>query len=484
MRSYEELLGASGRKMFYRAERYRPEQIFNDMVPAVDLDGDRAALKDVSMTGLAVQSTELDAWDDRLGTEVPLAIQLGEETIYKGAGRVKRVEPNGIRATVALELTSGFIDIPAIVTEHHNLLLHRAISDPHFGEATDVLPEFRALSADIVNLFRSYKELLETFEQRLEATGEERERLLLEALIACEDKIVPQWKELWYRGSDILEPVFKDPVALAAHKRYSERVLTPDFMPGSVMRRCYEKPLGYPGDYQIMNYVYKWERIGNTPYEKLLHRIGIETGACVGTRLRMTQKFLAEKIAETPGGTPMHIANLGCGSAFEVADYLKTDELARPVNFTLIDQDHDALTYAYEHAYRQVVRHQGRARVQCLQASFAQLLRAGTLFNSLPPQDIIYSLGLYDYLSHRRAKALTHDLYAQVAPGGYLILANVKVGRETCQWPLEMVTDWSLVYRTEEDMWAMVDGLDCERISLEEDPTKCVYLMIVRKPEA
>jgi hypothetical protein len=129
-----------------------------------------------------------------------------------------------------------------------------------------------------------------------------------------------------------------------------------------------------------------------------------------------------------------------------------------------------------------VVRHQGRARVQCLNASFAQLLRAGTLFQSMPPQDILYSLGLYDYLSARRAKALTHDLYEQVAPGGYLIIANVKTGRETCQWPLEMVTDWSLVYRTEEDMWAMTEGLDCERVSLEEDATKCVYVMTLRKP--
>lgn len=482
MRTYEELTGAEGRRMYYRAERFAPDALFKESIPVVMLGNERAALKNISMTGVAFQSGRHDGWDGRLGAELPFELHVGEERLYAGAGRIRRIEPHGSRTTVAIEFTSGYLDIPAIVTEHDNLLLARALADPAFGTSEDILPEFTQLCTEIVNLFRSYKQLLENFEARLTATGREREQRLLEALIACEDRIVPQWKELWYRGSDILAPVWADPMTLARHKRYAERVLTPDFMPGAVMRRCYEKPLGYPGDYQIMNYVYEWQRVGDTPYEKLLHRIGIETGACVGTRLRMTQKILAEKIAHNPGDRPLNIANLGCGSAYEVYDYLKIDHLPRPVNFTLIDQDQGALSHAYEHAYREVVRHGGRAKLQCLQASFAQLLKAGALFKSLPPQDVIYSLGLFDYLSHRRARALAHDLYAQVAPGGKLIIANVKQGRETCQWPLEFVTDWSLIYRTEEDMHAMVSGLDVANVRVEEDATKCVYMIVVDKP--
>jgi len=482
MRTYEQLTGADGRKMYYRAERFRPEDIFKRAVPSVYLDDERTSLKNLSMTGIAVQSTRLDGWDNRVGDEVPFELRLGEEAIYSGAGHIRRIEPNGIRTTVALEYSTGYLDIPDIVTRHDDLVLARTLADPDFGTSNGILPEFRQLCTDIVNLFRSYKGLLENFEKSLTATGRAREQKLLEALIACEDRIVPQWKDLWYHGSDILAPVWSDPVALAAHKRYAERVLTPDFMPGAVMKRCYEKPFGYPGDFLIMNYVYEWQRVGNTPYEKLLHRIGIETGACVGTRLRMAQKLIAERIAAHPGETPMNVANLGCGSAYEIYDYLKIDRLPCPVNVTLIDQDERALSHAYENAYREVVRHAGRARVQCLQASFAKLLKAGPLFQTLPLQDVIYSLGLYDYLSHRRARALTHDLYAQVKPGGQLILANVKQGRETCQWPLEFVTDWSLIYRTEEDMWAMIEGLPVAKVSIEVDATKCVYVMVVDKP--
>jgi len=482
IRTYEQLTGAEGRRMFYRAERFRPEQLFREAVPAVLIENERAQLKNLSMTGIAIQSSRSEGWDDLMGSEMPFEFRVGDARLFGGAGRIRRIEPQGVRTVIGLEFTSGYLDIPGIVSEHDNLVLSQALADPLFATAEGILPEFQQLCSEIINLFRSYKDVLESYEARLTAKGEEREKLLLEALIACEDRIVPQWQELWYRGNDVLEPVWHDPAVLARHKRYAERVLTPDFMPGAVMKRCYEKPLGYPGDFQIMNYVYEWQRVGNTPYEKLLHRIGIETGACVGTRLRMTQKIIADYVAEKPGDTPLNIANLGCGSAYEVYDYLKVGTLPRPVNFTLIDQDDRALTHAYEHAYPEVVRHAGRAKVQCLQASFAQLLKAGALFRALPPQDAIYSLGLYDYLSARRARALTRDLYEQVKPGGKLILANVRKGRESCEWPLEFVTDWSLIYRTEEDMLALIEGLDVANVTVEVDSTKCIYLMVVDKP--
>ncbi|MEP2757513.1 hypothetical protein [Parvibaculum sp.] len=482
IRTYEQLTGAEGRRMFYRAERFRPEELFREAVPAVLIENERAQLKNLSMTGIAIQSSRSEGWDDLMGSEMPFEFRVGAARLFGGAGRIRRVEPQGVRTVIGLEFTSGYLDIPGIVSEHDNLVLSQALADPLFATAEGILPEFQQLCSEIINLFRSYKDVLESYEARLTAKGGDRDKLLMEALIACEDRIVPQWQELWYRGNDVLEPVWHDPAVLARHKRYAERVLTPDFMPGAVMKRCFEKPLGYPGDFQIMNYVYEWQRVGNTPYEKLLHRIGIETGACVGTRLRMTQKIVADYVADKPGDTPLNIANLGCGSAYEVYDYLKIGTLPRPVNFTLIDQDDRALTHAYEHAYPEVVRHAGRAKVQCLQASFAQLLKAGALFRALPPQDAIYSLGLYDYLSARRARALTRDLYEQVKPGGKLILANVRKGRESCEWPLEFVTDWSLIYRTEEDMLALIEGLDVANVTIEVDSTKCIYLMVVDKP--
>jgi hypothetical protein len=65
------------------------------------------------------------------------------------------------------------------------------------------------------------------------------------------------------------------PDVLRATKLFTEQVLTPEFMGGPIWNRSYRKPFGYPGDFQMMNYVYEWLPRGATVYEKLLHRLGL-----------------------------------------------------------------------------------------------------------------------------------------------------------------------------------------------------------------
>ena len=56
MRTYEELVGAEGRRVFYRAERFDARDLFPRRTPAVVVDGERFELENISMTGLAVRA--------------------------------------------------------------------------------------------------------------------------------------------------------------------------------------------------------------------------------------------------------------------------------------------------------------------------------------------------------------------------------------------------------------------------------------------
>ena len=95
MKTYEQLTGAEGRRMFYRAERYKPDALFSNSVPTVSLGGEKAYLKNLSMTGAAFQSPEVEGWEERIGSEVPFELKVGEDMLFAGAGRIRSRRQNG-----------------------------------------------------------------------------------------------------------------------------------------------------------------------------------------------------------------------------------------------------------------------------------------------------------------------------------------------------------------------------------------------------
>jgi chemotaxis methyl-accepting protein methylase len=255
-------------------------------------------------------------------------------------------------------------------------------------------------------------------------------------------------------------------------------------MAGPIWNRSYSKPLGYPGDFQIMSMVYDWRREGATLYEKLSHRLGLDVAECIATRMTQMRAAIADTVLHAPAaiaeGRQVRIASLGCGPAREVVDYLGVAELPRRVDFTLIDQDHEALTAAYERTYPAVVRQAGRTSVSCLNASFVQLLR-GELFEKLPPQDLIYTVGLIDYLVPKRVKSLVTTLYNSLAVGGTLIVGNMHRTPGGNLWPMEFITDWNILYRDAHDMAAFASGLPGATFETCYDSTRRVVLVTIKK---
>ena len=302
------------------------------------------------------------------------------------------------------------------------------------------------------------------------------------AYAACEEQLISHWRSLWRTGNDIVRQIGDDRATFAAMKEYTELVLTPELRLGAIWDRSYAKPMGYPGDYGIMNQVYDWERVGDTVYGMLMHRIGLEVAECIKTRMEVVRGVIHRIVRENGQERPARIMSLGSGPAREVELYLSGPHAgAGRAEFTLIDQETQALQYAYEHTYPFVLKAEGRAKVRCLNISFTDILRGQGALGSLPPQDLVYSVGLLDYLADRRAAGLTKRLFETLAPGGLLIIGNMNDVPLSNLWPMEFITDWTLHYRGEADMLAWTKGLDVATAWTETEPTDRVRLLFARR---
>ena len=444
MKHYEELTGGEGRRVFYRAERFDAKTLMSSISPVINVDDKSFDLFDISMSGISFVSPQNFSWLEDMNKDVPLKLKLGSTEIFAGNGKIRRIEPHESQHKVAIELTKGFLDIQKILDQHDDLALQQAVTVGLADQSHLVPAAYKEAISDAVYMLRSKRCL------------------------------------------EISQSLGNNETAIAATKRYTELVLTPELLPGASWNRAYLKPLGYPGDYQVMNFAYNLNLEGDTAYAKFCHRLGTSTGEFIATRMTMTKQTIANLSAKaaSKGQTRFKVASLGCGPAQEVANYLKTSKLPLSMEFTLIDQDHDALSYAYNSTYPQVARLDGKASVKCLHATFLEFLATGKLFRKLEKQDLIYAVGLADYLGKKRATKLVNDLYSNLSPGGTLLIGCMRSSEESLEWQVEYVCDWTLVHRNEEEMLELARDIDEDATrNIAIDSTGHCHLLIINKPE-
>lgn len=486
MKHYEELTGGEGRRVFYRAERFRASVVMQDISAVVDVNDKSFEVYDLSMSGLSFVSPDESEWSEDLDQDVPVKLKLGPNEIFQGKGKICRVEPHDGNQKIALELTKGYLDIQSILEHHDDLALQHHIKAGLKDLSTEVSAEFKSVISDAIYLLRSTRETLEKVENDLPADTPRRDQRIQEVILECEQQVHTRWKEISRRGMAELNAIRSNPNAVKAAKQYTEKTLTPELVPGKSWWRAYAKPLGYPGDFQVMNFAYNLSLLGDTAYEKLCHKLGTSTGEFIATRMTMVKQKLAELSvkANVKGAEAFRVASLGCGPAQEAANFLKGHVLPMSVHFTLIDQDHGALDYAYKNCYPEVARLDDRASVECLHATFIEFLAAGNLFKKLEAQDVIYAVGLVDYLSDKRAERMVSDLYKNLKPGGTLMIGSMKDSDTSLEWQVECITDWQLEYRSEEEMLAMAGKLpESATRKVVADSTGHCHILFVTKPE-
>lgn len=480
MLAYEELKGSNGREVWFRAPRYEARKLFPQLPPRVRVRSASHKLHDISLGGVAVICSQTAEDIPEVGEIVPLTILQAGLPIFEANARVCRRENTVFGSKVAFSFVNGFVEFEKLLSR--NVQAQIAQQSTLFnGETGQLVPkEYRVFCADVLKVLGSYRDLLDA-NMNL-ACQIEREFDLDGAYEACEGRLLQHWRGLWRTGNDLVKDILSDREALEATKSFTETVLTPEFRLGAIWDRSYAKPLGYPGDFEIMNMVYDADRLGDNVYQMLLHRLGIDVGEFVRPRMEAMRANILKTVHEKGANLTARILSLGCGSAREVELFLAGGLKHRRVEFTLIDQEQAALEYAVEKTYPHVISAKGQARVQCMNVSFTDILRGGGTLGSLPPQDLIYSVGLIDYLAERRASALVRRLFETVAPGGLLIIGNVNETPMSGIWPFEFVGDWTLNYRTEAQMMALVEGVQPAKAWTETDSTDRVRLLYVRKP--
>ena len=465
---YEELEGGQGREIFFRPHRYTPDQFEPLELWAEITIGDtqhRCELRDLSQGGLGL------LWP------LPVAPQIGDligdvvvcfdhQIAYVGSAAVSVLREDGDSGdrVVGLDLRDSLIKIDALLQTRDLKVFHQRGQAPFGGQAqpwqTDGHHEYKGRVGELKLFLEDWENHFDQVEAQaswdlLRFDEEHPTRKALTELVHWDflSPFLDQTEQLFDTMRDLPKSE-QEPL-----KAYSQRYLDGYFMKAPWMHRARTKPLGYPGDYEVMNHIYGRRMQGRSLIGQALNYATLHSPAARAVRNRRDMlKFELKKLYECQALTgstdePINILSVAAGPAQETYELLsEINMLHRPLNIVLFDQDAAALAFAYGRLKRLVEqRWPEKVRLIYLHDSIKRLLEDADIFNGFGPFDAVICSGLYDYLRHPTAVKLTTHMHSYTRPGGHVYIGNM-VPSNPSRWIMEHHLDWRLLYRTHDEI--------------------------------
>jgi extracellular factor (EF) 3-hydroxypalmitic acid methyl ester biosynthesis protein len=245
----------------------------------------------------------------------------------------------------------------------------------------------------------------------------------------------------------------------AAYRAYCASQLNPYLKQSPFLRRALEKPLGYAGDYEMMNMLYREPAEGETLLGRALNLCFTDEPAAQANknRIQYIGRLIRQAVARTAPGGRTRIASLGCGPAREIETLLKTEpELGARLEIALIDQEERAIAHC-ERTLAPLAASTG-ARVHFIRESLRTLLTRDSLAQKLGQRELIYSAGLFDYLDDRLFRRILGVLYTGLCDGGRLVIGNV-AAHNPSRWIMEYFAGWFLIHRSAAELLELAGEL-------------------------
>lgn len=464
-KSYEDLEGASGREVLFRPQRYSISEL-GPVLPVVLIatpDGGphQCVMHDISQNGVAFE------WPDgvptTIGMMIPeLVVRFDDYEAHRGQARVSSLRDVdgkviagaafldtlmniedvlhmrdvkswrtrfalGLRAAERSWYTAGHDRFKSLVAEYRLFLED---SSAHFGELEGKLPWHVVHGETPGTAHSALIERIQTeFAPECIRYMTEIDGVLRQAASESD------WEHL---------------------KLFSQRFLQPFLMRAPILHRCCTKPLGYPGDFEVMRYIYDRPFEGQTLFGKAIHLANVMAPASAAVRARkdLVKGLVKKLIASWPDRErTIRIASIAAGPAQEIFELLSEMEGPPPkMHIVLFEQDKVALGYAYSRLSGLVEsRWKPHIRITYLHDSIKRLLHDSAMFTGLGPFDLIFCTGLFDYLRTRMARTLCRNFHDNLKPQGRAYVGNM-VQNNPCRWIMEHHLEWYLIYRTREEL--------------------------------
>lgn len=242
--------------------------------------------------------------------------------------------------------------------------------------------------------------------------------------------------------------------------------------------RFFNKPLGYAGDFEMMNMAYRNDYEGKDIFSKAVHYYCVNHQNAIAVRNRID--FLTDfmnKIFKNHSSSTLNILSVASGPAEEIKRFIEINDQTglKKVKITLLDQDLASLKYAQMNILSSMFDNEKHLDVEFMNKNITFIIKNGLK----EKYDFIYTAGLFDYFDDHLAMLVAKKLYQSLNPNGTLVIGNFDINF-TNQAFMEVFFDWHLIYRSSEQLKDLYSSI-CSPIDVLSEKEGTNLFAVLRK---
>jgi len=414
-----------------------------------------------------------------------LSVMRGERIIYSGRGVVTSLVATGLMVIASVTLIDSWSNLeylepgPALSRE-----IEKFISDWQGG--VDLSEGYQLAVNKFSNFMAETSSWIEEAETAIVGNIETNQDRADRFRDSIEPPMTTKFGELLNSFQHEARKVPEDDAV--TYKAFARRELHPYMLAAPFLWRSFYKPLGYAGDYEMVNMMLQESStVGSTTYAKILHELTTGVPACLAhrNRVKILERQLAEEADRVTNDEQRIFTALSvaCGPAVEAQRFVRNHEISSQCALHLMDFNEETLEYTRNRITEAAQSSGHKPALKFIQKSIDDLLKNIHLESEgfLPSYDMIYCGGLFDYFPDNVCRNLLQLYYHWVRPGGLLVTTNVHPRHPDIPM-MEHLLEWYLIYRDEAHLLSLAPKGTEQEAEVFADDTGVNVFLTVRKP--
>jgi len=298
----------------------------------------------------------------------------------------------------------------------------------------------------------------------------------------AEKQITTLINELLLKGNALVEAIDHN-ISVKKIKQMFRELTGCWYYKSPILKMGYDKPQGYPGDYKLFEILYDKKPLAE---DKSLgfhwdnYFLNNEYAKAARARKNKMKNILQDLIENTDLET-IKFLNIACGPSREVRELLSDHYLSsrKKLIFTGLDNDEEALKFSQV----KLNNLPPNIQVRLLNENVLKIFKDKKYYDVIGKQDIIYILGLTEYLPDRIFKKLTNFLFQLLNDKGMLVITYKDEAMPFPSLPPEWLCDWAFIKRDKDDLINTAKELGSDKYSLkiEREGTGYIFFLTVTK---